>query len=235
MVSPLYMQPTRRSIWRCSAAAPERAGDKRAPCGKMHGLTEKSPDKPIPAVALRQIRLLCASGPDRFLSPTMIVTAAHFAEAMKLSIQDWKPLEIADEHGSQPHRGTRRAPDRGPGGKTCRHRTPTYRFNHSHPLDPQGAAGAGRPGHDACLPGRFPAFRPRAVRSIRCRREACGPSAPGNVRGRQIGLLSIAAPREHRWSIATAASLLSLVTCSPRCLPFVFRQIRISTAWGTAE
>jgi len=101
MVSPLYMQPTRRSIWRCSAAAPERAGDKRAPCGKMHGLTEKSPDKPIPAVALRQIRLLCASGPDRFLSPTMIVTAAHFAEAMKLSIQDWKPLEIADEHGSQ--------------------------------------------------------------------------------------------------------------------------------------
>jgi len=31
----------------------------------------------------------------------MIVTAAHFAEAMKLSIQDWKPLEIADEHGSQ--------------------------------------------------------------------------------------------------------------------------------------
>ena len=31
----------------------------------------------------------------------MIVTAAHVAEAMKLSIQDWKPLEIADEHGSQ--------------------------------------------------------------------------------------------------------------------------------------
>jgi len=198
------MQPARRSIWRCSAAAPERAGDKRAPCGKMHGLTEKSPDKPIPAVALRQIRLLCASGPDRFLSPTMIVTAAHFAEAMKLSIQDWKPLEIADEHGSQPHRGTRRAPDRGPGGKACRHRTPTYRFNHSHPLDPQGAAGAGRPGHDACLPGRFPAFRPRAVRSIRCQREACGHSAPGMYEG------------DNRLVIDRGASGAPVVDCDGR-------------------
>lgn len=125
---------------------------------------EKSPDKPIPAVALRQIRLLslwpgrglaahiacrllvllvgllivlastwahaasvdpaqlahltvsimrhfdepeCDARPDLIgirgtgwsLSPTMIVTAAHVAEAMKLSIQDWKAVEIADEHG----------------------------------------------------------------------------------------------------------------------------------------
>ena len=40
-------------------------------------------------------------GTGWFLSPTTIVTAAHVAEAMKLSIQDWKPLEIADRDGSQ--------------------------------------------------------------------------------------------------------------------------------------
>ena len=40
-------------------------------------------------------------GTGWFLSPTTIVTAAHVAEAMKLSLQDWKPLEITDEHGSQ--------------------------------------------------------------------------------------------------------------------------------------
>lgn len=35
------------------------------------------------------------------LSPMTIVTAAHVVEAMKLSNQDWKPLEIADERGNQ--------------------------------------------------------------------------------------------------------------------------------------
>jgi S1-C subfamily serine protease len=45
--------------------------------------------------------LIGIKGTGWFLSTTMIVTAAHVAEAMKLSIQDWKPLEIADDHGSQ--------------------------------------------------------------------------------------------------------------------------------------
>jgi hypothetical protein len=31
-----------------------------------------------------------------FLSPTIIVTAGHVADAMRLSTQDWKPMEIAD-------------------------------------------------------------------------------------------------------------------------------------------
>jgi len=31
-----------------------------------------------------------------FLSPTLIVTAGHVADAMRLSMQDWKPVEIAD-------------------------------------------------------------------------------------------------------------------------------------------
>ena len=31
-----------------------------------------------------------------FLSPTVIVTAGHVADAMRLSMQDWKPMEIAD-------------------------------------------------------------------------------------------------------------------------------------------
>jgi hypothetical protein len=45
--------------------------------------------------------LIGIRGTGWFLSPTTIVTAAHVAEAMKLSIQDWKPLEIADKDGSQ--------------------------------------------------------------------------------------------------------------------------------------
>jgi Trypsin-like peptidase domain len=36
-----------------------------------------------------------------FLSPTTIVTAEHVTAAMKLSGEDWKPLEIVDEDGSQ--------------------------------------------------------------------------------------------------------------------------------------
>jgi len=31
-----------------------------------------------------------------FMSPTIIVTAGHVADAMRLSMQDWKPVEIAD-------------------------------------------------------------------------------------------------------------------------------------------
>src|ERR1700749_1917296 len=45
--------------------------------------------------------LIGIGGTGWFLSPMAIVTAAHVAEAMKLSIQDWKPLEITDEQSSQ--------------------------------------------------------------------------------------------------------------------------------------
>ena len=45
--------------------------------------------------------LIAIAGTGWFLSPKTIITVAHVAEAMKLSSQDWKPLEIADEHGGQ--------------------------------------------------------------------------------------------------------------------------------------
>ncbi|UPJ47320.1 trypsin-like peptidase domain-containing protein [Bradyrhizobium sp. 200] len=40
-------------------------------------------------------------GTGWFLSPTTIVTAEHVTAGMKLSTQDWKPLEIVDGDGSQ--------------------------------------------------------------------------------------------------------------------------------------
>jgi Trypsin-like peptidase domain len=40
-------------------------------------------------------------GTGWFLSPTTIVTAEHVTAAMKLSMEQWKPIEIVDEDGSQ--------------------------------------------------------------------------------------------------------------------------------------
>jgi hypothetical protein len=40
-------------------------------------------------------------GTGWFLSPTTIVTAEHVTAAMNLSTDDWKPLEIINENGSQ--------------------------------------------------------------------------------------------------------------------------------------
>jgi hypothetical protein len=45
--------------------------------------------------------LIGVQGTAWFLSPTTIVTVAHVAAGMKLSLQDWKPLEIVDKDGSQ--------------------------------------------------------------------------------------------------------------------------------------
>jgi hypothetical protein len=45
--------------------------------------------------------LIGVRGTGWSLSPTTIVTAAHVAEAMKLTDQDWKVLEIADENSDQ--------------------------------------------------------------------------------------------------------------------------------------
>jgi hypothetical protein len=45
--------------------------------------------------------LIGIAGTGWFLSPTTIITVAHVADAMKLSSQDWKPLEMTDEHSSQ--------------------------------------------------------------------------------------------------------------------------------------
>ena len=45
--------------------------------------------------------LIGIQGTGWFLSPTTIVTAAHVAAGMKLSTEDWKPLEIMDGDGSQ--------------------------------------------------------------------------------------------------------------------------------------
>jgi len=40
-------------------------------------------------------------GTGSFLSPTTLVTVEHVASAMKLSTQDWKPIEIVDGDGRQ--------------------------------------------------------------------------------------------------------------------------------------
>jgi hypothetical protein len=125
--------------------------------------------------------LIGIQGTGWFLSPTAIVTIAHVTEAMKLSTQDWKPLEIADRHGSQfiAARVQRLAGDRAE--KLAVHRAATSRFRHAPPQDSRGTAGGGRTDHDPGLPGRLPAFRPRPVRSIRRRREARGHCAAGDA------------------------------------------------------
>jgi hypothetical protein len=45
--------------------------------------------------------LIGVRGTGWFLSPTTIVTAEHVTAGMKLSAEEWKPLEIADGDGSQ--------------------------------------------------------------------------------------------------------------------------------------
>jgi hypothetical protein len=45
--------------------------------------------------------LIGVRGTGWFMSPSTIVTAEHVTAAMKLSTDDWKPLEIADGDGSQ--------------------------------------------------------------------------------------------------------------------------------------
>jgi len=45
--------------------------------------------------------LIGIQGTGWFLSPTMIVTAEHVTAGMRLSTEDWKPLEIVDGDGSQ--------------------------------------------------------------------------------------------------------------------------------------
>jgi len=45
--------------------------------------------------------LIGIQGTGWFLSPTTIVTVAHVTTGMKLSTEDWKPLEILDGDGSQ--------------------------------------------------------------------------------------------------------------------------------------
>jgi hypothetical protein len=155
----------------------------------------------------------------------MIVTAAHVAEAMKLSIQDWKPLEIADEHGSQfiAARVERLTGDQAEKLAVIELQRTVLIIRTREPLVPEDQV------MTLVYPEGFPHFvRGRLVQSVPAR----GLRAQRSWKCTRA-TLSIAVPREHRWSIATAASLLSLVTCSPRCLPFVSRQIRISTAWGT--
>ncbi|WP_082905982.1 S1 family peptidase [Bradyrhizobium centrolobii] len=44
--------------------------------------------------------LIGVRGTGWFLSPTTIVTAEHVTAGMKLSMEEWKPLEIADGEGS---------------------------------------------------------------------------------------------------------------------------------------
>ena len=45
--------------------------------------------------------LIGVRGTGWFLSPTTIVTAEHVTAAMRLSMQEWKPLEVTDGDGSR--------------------------------------------------------------------------------------------------------------------------------------
>jgi hypothetical protein len=45
--------------------------------------------------------LIGIRGTGWFLTPTMVVTAEHVTAAMDLSMDEWKPLEITGENGSQ--------------------------------------------------------------------------------------------------------------------------------------
>jgi hypothetical protein len=81
--------------------------------------------------------LIGISGTGWFLSPTTIITVAHVAEAMKLSSQDWKSLEIADEHAGSP---SRHASSAWPGTK--RKSLPSSNSNVPFsPRTPSGSAG----------------------------------------------------------------------------------------------
>ena len=158
--------------------------------------------------------LIGIRGTGWFLSPTTIVTAAHVAEAMKLSIQDWKPLEIADRDGSQ----FVAVRIQGLAGNLAEKlavlelqravsaaRTLAIR---REPLVPQ----------EQVMTYVFAAGPPHYVRGSLFDSETTSLRAPRSWKYMRatIALSWITAPRELRWSIVTAASSQSSATCSPR-------------------
>jgi len=175
--------------------------------------------------------LIGIQGTGWFLSPTTIVTAEHVTAGMKLSVEDWKPLEIVDGDSSQfiAARIQRLA-----GGKAEKlavieleravsvARSVTIR---KEPLAPE----------EKVVTVTYPAGRPHVVegRFVRF-------GENGKVAG--MALLEIY-EGDDRLVIDHGASGAPIVDCEGRVaavvsnvftqsLAFASRQIRISTAWG---
>jgi S1-C subfamily serine protease len=190
--------------------------------GRYFGETERD----------RRPDLIGITGTGWFLSPTTIITVAHVAEAMKLSGQDWKPLEIADEHGSQfiPARVERLAGDQAERLAIIQLQSPVFATHvlriRGEPLVPEEQVVT------IIYPEGFPHF-------VRGRFVQFGA-------GERLGGTALLEMYEgdNRLVIDHGASGAPVVDCDGRVaavisnvftqsLQWASRTIRISTAWGT--
>jgi hypothetical protein len=176
--------------------------------------------------------LIGIRGTGWFLSPLAIVTAAHVAEAMKLSIQDWKSLEITDEQGSQfiAARVERLAGDQAERLAVIELQRPVFA---THPLMIRGEPLAPE---DQVMTLVYPEGLPHLVRGRFVQFGA----------GERLGGTALLEMYEgdNRLVIDHGASGAPVVDCDGRVaavisavftqsLWWASRQIRISTAWGT--
>ena len=88
-LAPLLVFPLR--CWRCPPASGLRASIPRRWCIPRSTSPGNSAGRERTRQAILGIR-----GTGWFLSPRLMVTAAHVAEAMRLSAQDWKEIEIRE-------------------------------------------------------------------------------------------------------------------------------------------
>jgi len=176
--------------------------------------------------------LIGIRGTGWFLSPIAIVTAAHVAEAMKLSIQDWKSLEITDEQSSHlvAARVERLAGDQAEKLAVIELQRPVFATQplriRSEPLEPE----------DKVVTLVYPEGLPHLVRGRFVQFGA----------GERLGGTALLEMFEgdNRLIIDHGASGAPVVDCDGRVaavisnvftqsLWWASRQIRISTAWGT--
>ena len=176
--------------------------------------------------------LIGIRGTGWFLSPAVIVTAAHVAEAMKLSTQDWKSLEITDEQTSQfiAARVERFAGDQAEKLAVIELQRPVFATQplriRSEPLAPE----------DQVMTLVYPEGLPHLVRGRFVQFGA----------GERLGGTALLEMFEgdNRLVIDHGASGAPVVDCDGRVaavisnvftqsLSWASRQIRISTAWGT--
>jgi hypothetical protein len=175
--------------------------------------------------------LIGVRGTGWFLSPTTIVTAEHVTAGMKLSTEDWKPLEIVDQDSSQfiAARVQRLAGDKAERLAVIelQHAVPVARSVsiRKEPLVPEEkvATLAYPAGQPHVVEGRFVRF-----------------GEDGKLAG--AALLEIY-EGDNRLVIDYGASGAPVVDCEGRVaavvsnvftqnLVWISRQIRISTAWG---
>ena len=175
--------------------------------------------------------LIGVRGTGWFLSPTTIVTAEHVTAGMKLSTEDWKPLEIVDQDSSQfiAARVQRLAGDKA-------ERLAVIELQHAVPV-----ARSVSIRKDPLVPEEkvatlaYPAGQPHVVegRFVRFGED-------GKLAG--AALLEIY-EGDNRLVIDYGASGAPVVDCEGRVaavvsnvftqnLVWISRQIRISTAWG---